>query len=295
MKTFRQFHESASSKLYYYRSVDSALNILSKQEFRLSYDGENQSEKEMQMPGRPFFLSMTRSKLGDYTKSNSFSGNVVFNLKGDWFNQHYKAKAVDYWGPAWLRNKDEMEDRIYSKGPVIGFKNPHDVIDSIHVLIKPNETRQNLKVKARDLLLLGKKLGIPVSLYDDTNAFINQDERKRVPLDHDNLKRLLGGVEETKPNWPRSDFLSRYRELWWKNKVEDLSKEAASLVGPFGSKNSIAQQMSNDINNERKGASKSLLYTLNVLKYSKSKTVPEYAEKMWRKWYKIKYGEEYDR
>ena len=136
--------EMASKKLFHYTNVQSALAILKNQEFRLTVAVGADSEVNS---GYHYYLSTSRNKVNDYTRSVSDNG-VMFNLNGDFFNRHYKVKPIDYWGrDMWLSSHktkqpdeeyrtSEQEDRVLSNKPTIKFNGKAtEAIESVHVLL----------------------------------------------------------------------------------------------------------------------------------------------------------------
>jgi len=94
--------EMASSKLYHYTGVQSALQILSNQEFKLTAAVGTDSERNLNR-NYQYFLSTSRNKANDYVRYASNSA-VMFNLDGNWFNKHHKVIPADYWERMWLQS-----------------------------------------------------------------------------------------------------------------------------------------------------------------------------------------------
>ncbi len=119
--------ESATSNLYHSTRLYNAAKVLEQGYFKLAASVGTRSELAHQKPGRFYYLSTTRSKVGDYTLHNYHIDGVVFNLNGDWLNQRYKAAPIDYWERMWLQRDgrtSEAEDRIYSREPTIPLPDP---------------------------------------------------------------------------------------------------------------------------------------------------------------------------
>jgi len=134
------------------------------------------AEKEHQPEGKIYYLSTARSKTGGYgypvSNSQKNGAMVVFDgqaLMAD----GYTGKAVDYWGPEFRKlGKDEMEDRIFSKKPVIPKASKY--IKEIHILFDRDRTDHRNDLVARvvkDLGYKAKRLGVPLYIYTDQQAF----------------------------------------------------------------------------------------------------------------------------
>ena len=101
-----------------------AADILKNNRFRLTASSGTKSERDISK--EEYYLSTTRSKVGDYTLHQFHKSGLVFELNGDWFNHHYKGGPVDYWagklphyGPGLKGRYSEMEDRVFSAEPYI--------------------------------------------------------------------------------------------------------------------------------------------------------------------------------
>ena len=106
------------------------------------------TKTERDISKQEYYLSTTRSKVGDYTLHQFHKSGLVFELNGDWFNHHYKGGPVDYWGgklphygPGLKGRYSEMEDRVFSDEPFIPLpKNPKELIKAVHILFKPDNS-----------------------------------------------------------------------------------------------------------------------------------------------------------
>ncbi|CAB4133497.1 ASCH domain containing protein [uncultured Caudovirales phage] len=219
-----ELDEGASSVLYHYTGTLNALEVLQSGEFKLSSVTGTQSEKQYAPEGYPYFFSTTRTRVGDYHRYVGSSG-VMFVLDGNWFGQRYPVKPIDYWERAWQHAPDrsrEAEDRVFSQEPAI----PIDGVKQIHVLIK--EQHDWRSPATRKLLILSKKRGIPVFLYDDEAAWRLLDKRKAISVKQ--AAELIGGQEQTRTQFQSAfNYLTPWLELIYKNKISDLSPEASKL------------------------------------------------------------------
>jgi len=216
--------EGATDILYHYTGINSALKILTNGEFELSSVTGNPSEEKYAPPGYPYFLSTTRSRVGDYHRWVG-TGAVMFVLDGQWFQQRYPVKPVDYWERSWLHSggsrSRESEDRVFSRDPTIATGG----VKMIHVLLK--EQHENRSPEVRKLLILAKRLDIPAYLYDDEQAWRLQDTRKAITVGQ--AAPLLKGQDPSPRSYGRK-YLSKWLELIYKKSSDELSKEADRLA-----------------------------------------------------------------
>lgn len=213
-------NEAATSIVYHYVNTSAALKILASGEFLLSSTTGNKSEEQYAPPGYPYFLSTTRSRVGDYHRYAG-DGAVMFTINGDWLNQRYKTKPIDYWERAWQHSPDrtrESEDRVFSKTPSI----PIDGVTAIHVLLKGwHEFRSP---QTRKILILAKKRGIATYLYDDEQAWRLQNISRSVSPGQ--MKDALSGQDPSRVTRQGYTSLEPWLELIFKNKKADLSPKA---------------------------------------------------------------------
>lgn len=182
--TKRYLTERATSVLYHFTQIEKAANILISKQFRLnsSYarddeylNGVKDSSK------RPFYLSTARTPQSSFIRDRKYiMFGVIFDLNGDWFNNHgYRVKPVDYFQGT-SPEKKEHEDRVFSKDPVIKFKG-NDLIRSVHIYMKQRggEPEPN---KVLHMLVASRKSGIRTYVYDDFDAFLLQNTAKSIDL-----------------------------------------------------------------------------------------------------------------
>jgi hypothetical protein len=250
--------EIVSDKIYHYTGIYNAEKIVTGRGFALTASPGTDVERAMQKGNRFYYLSTTRSKVGDYTLHNSYRTGVVFNLNGRWFNDRYKGAAVDYWESYWIAQRRagvtdrgrEMEDRVFSYEPTIPLpQNMGEVITSIHVLFE--EIDERFVIPLRRLLLGAKKNGIPIFLYDDKQAFLLQDTRRTK-----DISSLIPDLKKIEPDaYQRQsrDSLKPYRELYHKRDREHLSKDAKKRLSNiiYDSFGDAPRSFSADIHNAR--------------------------------------------
>lgn len=218
--------EAATAIVYHYCSVTAAVNILTSGNFQLSSVTGNKSEERYAPKGYPYFLSTTRSRVGDYHRYAGSSA-VMFVLDGNWLNQRYRTRPIDYWDRAWQHSGGdrtrESEDRVFSKTPDI----PIDGVIGIHVLLKEQDANRSPQV--RTILITAKKRGIPAYLYTNEKAWRLQNTRKAVSPAA--AAELLKGQQQKgyTPSRPPTMYLEPWLELIYKNNKADLSPRADKL------------------------------------------------------------------
>lgn len=286
MKIKELLLESMSDIAYHYTSINSAAKIMSGGEFVLSRSTGNPSEEAYAPPGYDYFLSTTRSKVGDYHRYAS-NGAVMFVLDGQWFNSRYVTKPVDYWAGMWQHSPDrtrESEDRVFSKTPTI----PLTGVTAIHLFLsKPDKRKSPL---SRNILLAGKKLGIPVYIYNHEQAWRLQDTRRALTIAQ--AGDLLKGVTpDSYRSRPGRDFLEPWLELIYKKNKTELSPRAEQLrhnLVVYGSRyENDDNGLSNALSNERKPSSDgydSATKIVNYMRKSELKSPLELKTVLCKKW-----------
>lgn len=221
--------EAASAVVYHYTNTAAAAKILTSGQFLLASSTGTQAEKDYEIPGYPYFLSTTRTKVGDYHNRYVGSSAVMFVLNGTWLNHNYKTRPIDYWNRAWLhdtsgRRSREAEDRVYSKTPEIPANNQS--ILEVHVLLV--EQSENRSPEVRTVLLSAKKQGIPAYLYTDETAWKLQDKRKAVSPA--SAAELLKGPQPSRKSYQRRNYLEDWLELIYKKNKAELTPSALRKV-----------------------------------------------------------------
>jgi len=290
-----QLFETVSSILYHYTTLYAAWKILKEKQFNLTSSAGTSTEQKKTK--HFYYLSTTRSKVGDYTLHNVYSSGVTMVLDGNWFNQSYHGKAVDYWDSWWVKQREhgvndryrESEDRIFSNDPVISI-NPSEVIKEIHILydIEKNKTSDTAGPLLRKLLIEAKKNKIPCFVYDDKDNFILQNKKKSINVS--DIIDQLGGERLLDPSRKSKDWLARYRELYHKHDKENLSTEALRIVNRIVYSYAIEEtviSLEADMHNSRKNNDQGLKRLLDIFSKLKIKTAKEYITLMREKWSNI--------
>jgi hypothetical protein len=221
--------EGASSVLYHYTSPSPALRILQSGKFELTSSVGSPTEAKIAPKGYPYYLSTTRSKVGDYHARTPGSHAVMFVLDGTKIAHNYKVKPVDYWEGMWTRDNSnertrESEDRVYSKTPQIPAI---EFIKEIHQLVSDQDDYRSPVI--RNMAILAKRQGIPVYFYADTQSWLLQAPNRRFTVSQ--LPQRFKGP--MKQGWARSSRritpLEQWVELLYKKNKSELSQEASQL------------------------------------------------------------------
>ena len=212
-----------TDNLYHYAPVGSALKVLQQGKFELTSSTGAQSEEMWAKKGFTYYLSTTRSKVGDY-HTRPYKSGVIFNLDGRWINQRYVVKPVDYWERMWLGNTEgrtsEAEDRVFSKTSTI----PITPIQSVHLYYEDN-ANEEWNYIARGIMITAKKRGITVYLYDTANDWLTQNTRKALSV-ADAGNRLKGKDPMMGRAMRRYPYTMIWLELYHKTNLKDLSEKA---------------------------------------------------------------------
>ena len=311
----------ATDNLYYYRGLFGAYNTLLDNHFTLSSSMGKPGEEKYSEPGKPYFLSTTRSKVGDYHR---FVGDVgvIFNLDGRWISQRYTVKPVDYWysgkGPENLKKGEwksiersykrpmwqysgsertsESEDRIVSSRNTI----PLDCVMSIHIyfnlseihnkMVSDNDGRsKNLLSMLVTMIKRANELNIPLYVYDDKQAWKLQNKSKVIPLS--NIMSMVGVSDLSPPNLRKSDYrpLDKWMELIDIDNMDDLSTGADKLRHNLRYYDNF-DTLKNDIHNGSKpnsGDYENVVRINDYMRSNKLKTLRDFHNHIATKWKNI--------
>lgn len=246
MRIIEILTEGITDVVYHYADVLSAYKILNDGEFKLSDATGNYSEEKIAPEGYPFFMSVTRSKVGDYHASPGPSG-VMFVLDGRWLSQRYKGAPVDYWERDWAKTNSrtsESEDRIFSRENTI----PITPVTEIHLLNRLNVPERAYQL--RSIILNAKKLGIPVYFYNDQKAWVLQDKRRALPVDQ--YKSYLKGKEHSTINRGKMSYFSHLTELLYQDNYDSLSSKAKKSLLNLTNYTDSVQSIKVDLSNSAK-------------------------------------------
>ena len=282
--------ESLSRIAYHYTNTQAALKILKSGNFELS-SALGSVEQQYMPPGRPYFLSTTRTRTGGYHSGGKWRG-VLFVLDGNWFNQRYKSGPLDYWGNRGSGMRaSEAEDRVYSREPTI----PIDGVTAIHVYLntktEDSEQLTHDKSVVRELLIAAKTQGIAAYFYDNHDAWINLDTRRTA-----DVGQLTGS---RRPNYyrpmRRRSYMQSWIELMNAKDISQLSKDAQRIKYNLNytydlenAKQALGVDMSNarkpDSGQEREDAVKIIRY----MQQHGLNTIGDFVDNIAAKWKDIK-------
>jgi len=221
--------EGATSILYHYTSPRPALRILQSGEFELTSSVGSPVEGKIAPKGYPYYMSTTRSKVGDYHARIPGSHAVMFVLDGVKLAHNYKVKPIDYWEGMWQRDNSnertrESEDRVFSKTPSIPIGG---IIKEIHQLVTDHDEFRSPVI--RQLAILAKTQGIPIYFYTDTKSWILQAPKGRVSVSKI-AASFKGPMKKSMSlRHGRISPLQQWIELIFKKNKEELSQEANQL------------------------------------------------------------------
>lgn len=280
--------ESLSRIAYHYTRAGTALRIIKSGEFQLS-SSIGSVEQGYAPEGYNYFLSTTRTRRGGYHETIGQDA-VLFVLDGNWFNDRYKSKPVDYWSDRdpikHGMRQAEAEDRVFSKEPTI----PIGGVTAIHVYIQPDADPQ-IKAIVRKLLIDAKTAGVKAYFYTDKDAWRNFDTRKQGDVSILKGQERTGGYVSTHKGW-----LLPWIELLKAKDEANLSKKAKgylySLKYPsdYELKN-MAQGLGTDLSNARKPNSgpdrEHAISIINFMAKNGLKSLPEFVKALSKKWQDI--------
>lgn len=311
--------EGATDILFFYRRLKGTLGILNDNHFTLSSVTGNKAEEQLAPPGKPYFLSTTRSKVGDYHRYVGDSA-AMFVLDGRWIGQRYSVKPVDYWysgktpdrlkkgewktlepsskRPMWSysgsERTSESEDRIYSNKHTM----PLTPIMSLHLylnfdqLTKIKTTDEHISYRGKELheiILRCQQLNIPVYVYNNVDDWKTQNKNKRLSIPF-----VLSMTEKLKKHTsdyvPRR-YLDRVVELIVKDDKNSLSDDANKLRYNITNYSDEYKSIETDMHNSRKPGNAdfdNVVLINSFMMKNKLKNVKELSEFLKQKWIKIK-------
>lgn len=252
--------EGLSPIVYHYTNIFAGEKIVTDGVFELS-STLGSVEEQYAPPGYPYFLSTARTKTGGYHQKIGPRSAVMFVMDGNWYNQRYPAKPVDYWLNRDPKNAygraHEAEDRLFSKTPTI----PIGGVTSVHVLLKDEKQEPRDISLVRKLLVGAKRRDIPAYFYTDVGAWRRLDTTQTGDIG------VLKTIDSEKrkpyiPSYIRRSGLESWLELIGAQKENQLSKEANNIKyslryhwdNPFYLKD-MTSGLENEFSNARKPSS----------------------------------------
>jgi len=252
--------------VYHFTELNNALSIVKENTFKLTFS-YSENELIQGKRGKSFYLSTTRSPMGEYSYPPS-SPSVMFVLDAGKIAQKYQIKPYDYWNSGFIKNsakkfgKNEMEDRIYSfestmeSKPYIKeiriFYVPPDN-ETIDKDINKAETHFNTIRKIREL-----NAEFPVKVFSDSASFVygrgKEVTRNFVKPDHYN-ERLQEMIDWLSQDAPKYDY-----RFFGADTMNSLTVDIHNIrKNPSESSRKVLQQLQNLIR-KNKVSSLSELY-----------------------------------
>ena len=288
--------ESLSRTAFHFTQISTALKIVQSGNFELS-SALGSVEQQYMLKGKPYFMSTTRTRRGGYHENAGRTQGVLFVLDGNWFNQRYASRPLDYWenrNPVRSHHRShEAEDRIYSTEPTI----PIDGVAAIHVLYTIDDDKSikttldsNNMAMIRQLIIAGKTKGIPTYFYTDKTAWQNMDLRNQGDVS------ILKGPRDKSWYRPkrRRGYLDHWIELMMINDVSKLSKEADKMrynLSYTYNKNDAVQALDVDMGNARKpDGGQERQAAVKIIAYMRQhglNTIKDFVEHIAEKWKRI--------
>lgn len=249
--------EALSSILFHHTNIKKLSSILLENKFRLS-TSLGSVEDNLDYSSH-YYLSLSRSKHGGYSREKNSIGEVKLVIDGDLLNKRFRGKPVNYWKNERYKNIDntdefltysETEDRLYHSEPVI--ENARKYIKEVHILTnnifkgyidnEPSFKKYDDEVK-KHYYQIGDRIkaiikicdlnNIPVYLYSNVNDFITLNKNKSFYLDikKSDLESLIDILTLSKDEWdnPTKNF---HLELIEGDK-EDLIKNIKNEINGF--------------------------------------------------------------
>lgn len=285
MKINEIINESLSKQIFHYTTA--AKQILTTGKFQLS-STVGSIEDKYAPKGYPFFMSTARTRHGGYHETVSTRA-ALFVLDGNWFNDRYPAKPIDYWGnrdPAQSAgNAHEAEDRVFSKTPTI----PIGGVVAVHFFLDAKNASASIKADTRQALIAAKTQGIPAYFYTDITAWKNFDTR------HQGDVSILTGAERPSYSSAHPGFLLPWIELLKAKDVSQLGKKANdlryNLVHSYNKEYAVASAVAGlktEMSNARKPSAgvdrEHAVKIINFMRENKFMTVEELLAAVVAKW-----------
>jgi hypothetical protein len=303
---FESLTEAPTDILYHVSSVVNISKILKEKRLFFTSSLGTEFERRYQKAGYDYYFSTARSKTSEYIMKNYDFRSGVMKLNGRWFSRKFPSKPIDYFDGWWIKIRQmnpndefasrETEDRIMSKQPFINLENINDVIEELHFYFTEGYAQELLPYYV-SIIKNAKIHKIPIYFYNDKNAALIQNKSKAMNM-KDVVNMLKAAKEQYEPRKPyRSypkDYTKDWRELYYKNTYDSLSKEAKRKVYDLNRsyglrKQEMTRSLEADIHNDRKYADRAdkIKYISDILRKEKLSNIRDFIDFLSDKWTKI--------
>jgi hypothetical protein len=303
---FENLMESPTDILYHVSSIVNISKILKDKRLFFTASIGTEMERILQKKGYDYYFSTARSTTSEYIMKNYSHRSGVMKLNGRWFSSKFPSKPIDYFDGWWIKirkmNPDdefasrETEDRIMSKRPFVNLEKINEVILELHFYFTQGFAQELLPYYIT-IIKEAKINNIPIYFYNDKNAALIQNKRKAMDM-KDVVNMLKVAKEKYEPRKPygrvSKDYTKVWRELYYKNTYDSLSKEGKRKVYDLERsyemrRLEMARSLENDIHNDRKYPDKAhqIKYISDILRKEKMNTIREFIDFLSDKWTKI--------
>ena len=213
MKIKEIISESATSVVYHYTSIESALNIIKTDKFILGAP----DSVEFSQSGYSYYMSVARVPYGGYATGYSGSSGCTFVIDGRRWSTRHKVVPYSYYN-GYRTTDSEYEERLLSNDSTLPV---NGCIKAAHIL-----TGESTVSAARKLVILCKQKGIPVFVYRDKHAWKILDTRKAISLANVVAPANRQSIQTNLLDNPCAPIA----ELIWKKKKTELSPDAIHIL-----------------------------------------------------------------
>lgn len=257
--------ESLSRVVYHYTSTAKAVLILQQGVFKLTSSLGSQHEHALSMRGYPYFFSTTRTVQGGYHQRVPSSG-VLFQLSGDYYNQRYPSRSVDYYQDrddhTRIGRPHEAEDRLFSRRNTLSIAG----VSAVYIYCNPDSEHKHL-VSAAKAYHLAVERGIPAYYFEQIRDWRRLNtSASTVPAPVSELSGL--------PTPVSASGVDRWLELINATSTEQLSEPAQRqaynlvyYVRPDNIRPDDWHNLKNDISNERQPGNTSYASAVKLTDY----------------------------
>ena len=285
--------EGISPILYHVTSLMGLRGIIKTDKFKLTPDLGTEADKELGHENKIYYFSTSRHKLGGYGLIAG-NGQTSIVLDGRKLSQNYSGKPVDYWGHEFRKvdpKKGEAEDRIYSNDRYI--PNATSYILEVHIFLEVDRPEDRpVAIRAwRETFIELKKQGVPYWLYDDKQAYLIQNKGKAIDLPTEPLRITnKDDLKQYSYQSSRRDYLKSWVELYFKNNIKDLSKDAKAMVGDLNYEydaERLLMHLKNDFHNQKGDTGQGMTGVDSIIKIMqkhKLRTLDEFVKMLVQKW-----------